>query len=96
MELKRADKMDVLSELNKMAEERYGVKTFGRFACFVNESGVPFRIFAFPMEFAICVEYAESESDAALGRFEDGDRFYLEDFQSIEEIANAVFAEIES
>lgn len=95
-EPKRANKMDILAEMNKIAYNRYREKSFGRFRCFVSASGVPFNIFAFPGENAICVEYAENESDAALGRFEDGDRFYLEDFRSLEELSNAVFAEVDS
>lgn len=95
-ELRRSDKIEMLEKIAEKAKERYREKTFGKYSCLVNANGEPFRIFAFPGEKAICIEYAESENDAALGRFEDGDRFYLEDFQSLEALTEAVFAEIDS
>lgn len=87
--------IDVLAEINELVSLKYEKKTFGKFICNVNKSGVPFFISAFPDCPALVVEYAETEQDAALGRFEDGDRFYYDDYSTIQLLAEAILNEIE-
>lgn len=48
-------------------------------SCFRKENGVIFSLTKIPGELALVVEYAVSYEEAILYRFEDGDRFYLED-----------------
>lgn len=62
--------------------------------CFINESGMYFRLFEFPGENALCVEYAENREDAFLNRFEDGERFYLDELTE-DEILKAIVEEID-
>lgn len=47
--------------------------------CFRKPDGIIFSVCSFPDEGAMVIEYAENFQDAILNRFEDGDRFYLEE-----------------
>ena len=47
--------------------------------CFRKLDGTIFSVCSFPGEAAMVIEYADSYEDAALNRFEDGDRFYLDE-----------------
>lgn len=53
-----------------------------------------FRLFEFPGENALCIEYAEGEKEARVNRYEDGDRFYLNEMDE-EEMMKAMIKEIE-
>lgn len=44
---------------------------------------------------AIGVEYAHGKLDAELYRYEDGDLFYLDDYDSIDALTKDVLQEIE-
>lgn len=87
---------DILAMVNEEAQKKYAKTRTKKHILFKKENGELFNIFAFPDEPSICVEYAENEEEADLWRFEDGDRFYLEDFQSLEALTEAIFAEIDS
>lgn len=62
--------------------------------CFKHVSGMRFRLFEFPGENALCIEYAENYEEAQKNRFEDGDCFSIEEFTE-EKIFEAMIKEIE-
>ncbi len=89
------DKYRVLDKINHHVESVFKPRVFAGRKGFVNAKGVPFTIFAFPGENAICVEYADSEAQACNGLFPwDGRRFYLDDYKSFEELLGNVMREI--
>lgn len=61
---------------------------------FKHEKGMCFRIFEFPGSNALCIEYADNIAEAQINRFEDGDRFFLDEF-SEDEMFEAMIKEIE-
>lgn len=63
--------------------------------CFKHKDGLYFRLFEFPGENALCVEYALDREDAILNRFEDGDRFYLDEMTE-DEMLQSIIEEIEA
>lgn len=63
--------------------------------CFQRADGVIFSLCSFPGEKAIVIEYAETLEEAKLNRFEDGDRFYLEEMDE-ETMFQAMLREIEA
>ncbi len=84
---------EVLSLVVGELQARFEKKLFGKNACMINQSGIPFRVCPFPDEMALVIEYAENDEDAESGRFEDGDRFYLADY-SVEDLIDAMLIEI--
>lgn len=82
---------------NKMSEQlarRYEKEIVKNQECFKHESGSFFRLFEFPGENALCIEYAESYEEAQKNRFEDGDRFYIDEMDE-EKMFAAMIKEIE-
>lgn len=90
----RKSKIDFLQEIGQELDNRYQRTTFGNRVCYISKSGIIFNPFAFPGEYALAIEYAESPEAAAQGVFEDGDRFYL-DGKSTTDVLNAMMKEIE-
>lgn len=84
---KRFEKIN--SELKKM----YKTEICCNQETFINGEG-RFRIFEFTGENALCLEYAESENEARLNLFEDGDRFYLDEYPDEEKMLQAMIEEI--
>lgn len=62
--------------------------------CFRKKDGAIFFLTIFPGNNALVIEYAENFEDALLYRFEDGDRFYLEDMDEAA-MFEAMLSEIE-
>ena len=62
--------------------------------CFRKLDGTIFCVCSFLDEAAIVIEYADSYEDAALNRFEDGDRFHLDEMNE-ETMFQAMLREIE-
>lgn len=84
----------ILLELEMILTRRYPVKFINHQQCFLKPSGEVFTVRKFPGSEAIVVEYAESEADALLYRFEDGDRFYLDEMEA-HQLIQVVLREIE-
>lgn len=86
---------DAFHEMEQRFKGKYSVKRFGKNVCFLTPSGLIFRLFEFPGEAALAIEYAETPDEAEKGLFEDGDRFYLSDLSG-NALFRAMTAEIES
>ena len=89
-------KLDVLAEISKRLEQKFEKRKFGKRECFVNKNKVPFNVHTFQTLSAFVIEYAESDEDAMLDRFEDGDVFYWDEFHTEQDILDAMLKEIES
>lgn len=88
--------LDVLAKVTERFNSQYRRKQFGKYETFVSDSDRIFSICAFPGENALVIEYADDQNDAAAGRFEDGDRFFLDEYKSLDSLIDAMQAEIES
>lgn len=77
----------------KMLEERYKTERCNGKENFRYNDGW-FRLFEFPGEYALCIEYANNKEEAEVNGYEDGDRFYLDEM-SEEEMLQAMIKEIE-
>ncbi|MCD8087553.1 MAG: hypothetical protein LUE22_03050 [Oscillospiraceae bacterium] len=84
-----------LGKIKEKLSKVYKQENFGERTYFVNQHGTPFMPFAFPGRFALGIEYADSKEDAVLGRFEDGDLFYIEDYVTVDDLFRDMFQEIE-
>lgn len=74
--------IDQISKLEKMLEQRYPRMLINSRFCFMKSTGEIFSLQKFPGADAIVVEYAANYAEAALNRFEDGDRFYLDEMDT--------------
>ncbi|MCD8021240.1 MAG: hypothetical protein LUF92_17195 [Clostridiales bacterium] len=91
------DKQKLLNVIETQMNNLYPLKKFGKSEAHVSDNGSIFRVFAFPGEDALCIEYAENEKQAMGDIFpEDGDRFYLDEYPSAEEMLKSMIHEIES
>ena len=61
---------------------------------FVATDGAFFRVYAFPSQAALVIEYADTEQEARQNALEDGDRFYLDE-TTLDEMLRLMIAEIE-
>ena len=70
-------------ERRKKMEDRFSkvfeVLYINETLCFKKSDETIFSLCTFSGEAAIVIEYAENYDEAQINRFEDGDRFYLED-----------------
>lgn len=83
-----------LAAIRARLSERYEMLDINGESFFRTNSGTFFRVYAFPGEMALVIEYADSESDAKLHRLEDGDHFYLAEL-SEDDMLNQMITEIE-
>ena len=83
-----------LAAIKARLSERYEMLDINGESFFRTNGGTFFRIYAFPGEMALVIEYADSERDAKLHRLEDGDRFYMEDL-SLDDMFKQMVSEIE-
>ena len=75
--------------------KKYKMQKVGKTERFITDKGVVFSVFQFPGENALCIEYAEDLRSAMQNAFEDGDRFYLDDFDG-DSMVSAMLDEIEA
>lgn len=89
---------DILTRVNEEMSRKYGAKAFGNRLCFVNKNGTPFNVFALKREEepVFGVEYADNVDDAERGIFEDGDAFYLADYNTLDDMITAMCQEIDN
>lgn len=87
---------DVLALITEKLSEKYEGKAVGQRQCYVNKNAVLFHTFRLQNEHAFGIEYADTVTDAEQGRFEDGDIFYLVDYNTWEEMFFAMCQEIDS
>lgn len=90
-----SDKNKALTMVCELLDERYAKRTFGKNNCYISRQGKPFKVVPFPGCDALCCEYAENFHDAEVGRFEDGDRFFMENYCSFGDFYTAIVREIE-
>lgn len=81
------------SDLESMFSDRFEQVSISDTLCFRTPNGGIFRVCSFPEEGALVIEYAETEAEANLNQFEDGDRFYLDEM-SLESMFQAMLQEI--
>ena len=81
------------SDLEAMFSEQFEQVSISDTLCFRTPNGGIFRVCPFPEEGALVIEYAETEDEAKLNQFEDGDRFYLDEM-SLESMFQAMLQEI--
>ena len=93
MEL-RKEKENRINRLEMLFAERYKQLNIHDMLCFRKKDGTIFHIVNFPESGAILIEYAESYDEAMIFRFEDGDRFYVQDMDE-ETMFQAMIDEIE-
>ena len=79
--------------ISQRLKRSFEMTRFGELDCFVYPTGGYFMLDAFVKFGAIVVGYADTEEDARLYRFEDGDLFYLEDLDE-EEMFQKILEEI--
>ena len=85
--------IDQISKLEKTLAQQYPqVFISGKF-CFMKPTCEIFSLQKFPGEDAIVVEYAANYAEATLNRFEDGDRFYLDEMDE-ETLIRCILQEI--
>lgn len=83
-----------LNKINERLTKLYPKVSVAGQECFRHESGMYFRLFEFPGSNALCIEYAENDAEAQKNRFENGDRFFLQEF-SEDEMFEEMIKEIE-
>lgn len=89
-------KNEVVEILNNKLASIYKTREINSELFCENKKGDIFIVRPFPSEEAIVVEYADNYEDALSNLFEDGDRFYLEDYETYDELSDAVVMEIEN
>ncbi len=86
--------LEVLGIVTDRFNSQYKLENYGKTEAFTTPNGTIFNVCAFPGEYALVIEYAENAEDAAAGRFEDGDRFYLDEYCDFDELIEAMKKEI--
>lgn len=71
--------IDRINRLEKTLAQQYPQVFISGRLCFMKPIGEIFSLQQFPGADAIVVEYAANCAEAALNRYEDGDRFYLDE-----------------
>ena len=86
---------EAVEAINARLAEKYGMREVnGHFFCGTGKGDI-FIVRGFPSEMALVVEYADNYEEATHNLFEDGDRFYLEDYETEDDLFNAIITEIE-
>ena len=70
---------EMINSVESKLDQRYCRLSINGKFCFMKPNGIVFSLQKMPGEEAIVVEYADSYTEALLNRFEDGDRFYIQD-----------------
>lgn len=87
---------DVLENINRYFSAIYPRQLVEKRVCYVSNNGDFFNPFLFDgAAYSFGIEYASNESEASKGNFEDGDLFYLEDYDSLDDMIEAMRREIE-
>lgn len=92
MEQKR--QLETLAIVTNRFNSQYRLEKYGKREAFVTPGGTIFNVCAFPEEYALVIEYAENAQEAMEGRFEDGDRFYLDEYNDYDQLIEAMRKEI--
>ncbi len=85
----------VMIKLNKYFASKYEKMLIDKVTCYVLPDGQIITITGMISMDAIVVEYAENKEEADKGWLEDGDLFYLSDYESDDELIEAIMNEIE-
>lgn len=83
-----------LTEVKAALSAKYRTVDLGGEKFFVASDGAFFRVYAFPSQAALVIEYADTEQEARQNALEDGDRFYLDE-TTLDEMLRLMIAEIE-
>nr|DAR25572.1 MAG TPA: hypothetical protein [Caudoviricetes sp.] len=68
-----------LRDVRKALSAQYRTVVLDDKEFFVATDGAFFRVYAFPGQAALVIEYADTEQEARQNALEDGDRFYLDE-----------------
>lgn len=93
---KKSSHNEVLTLIKEKFSGRYDKRVLPDKTCFINEHGVLFDAFSFPEWDAFGVEYANTEEEAQKWQFEDGDLFYLADYDTVDDMVEAMCKEIDN
>lgn len=91
MEQKRKNRLEYIK---KRLSLQFKSEEINSNECFLKDDGVYFHVFEFPGSNALAIEYADDLEEAKINRFEDGDRFYLDEMNE-DEMFSAMLKEIE-
>ncbi|MCD7831625.1 MAG: hypothetical protein LUI01_05110 [Firmicutes bacterium] len=95
-ELNKKSALDVLEIINRYFGTIYPRRSAARHDCYVSQKGDFFNPFLFDgAAYSFGIEYASNETEASKGIFEDGDLFFLEDYDSLDDMIEAMRREIE-
>ncbi|MCD7893243.1 MAG: hypothetical protein LUG60_06005 [Erysipelotrichaceae bacterium] len=72
----------------------YSTQNIGNRKCFINNNSVLFNVDMLKSDGAFVVEYANNITEAKHNMFEDGDLFFLEDYNSLDNLIEAMCTEI--
>ena len=89
----RDDRLTYL--LENLRKQFQSVKVNGK-DLLQTDNGTVFTLTAFPGDNALVIEYAENIFEAELNRFEDGERFYLEDYKDAERMLDDMLKEVQN
>ena len=84
-----------MKEMNRILSGKYEKKKIDKITCYELPDGQIITITGIITFNAIVVEYAENLGEADKCWFEDGDLFYLSDYDSVVQLTEAVMSEIE-
>lgn len=93
---KKSNRINRKAALEKELKKRFNEVEINGETCFLKETGEVFHVDDMGGEFdAIVIEYAQNEAEANLGRYEDGDPFYMDEMDEAE-MLDAILKEIDS
>lgn len=92
---KKSD-LNTLALITEKLSQKYDERIVGQYRCYVNKKSVLFHAFCLQNGHAFGIEYADTVDEAKQEKFEDGDIFYLADYNTIEEMFLAMCREIDS
>ena len=79
MDLMEKKLTERLRDVRKALSAQYRTVVLDDKEFFVATDGAFFRVYAFPGQAALVIEYADTEQEARQNALEDGDRFYLDE-----------------
>lgn len=92
--MERRKQLEALDLLNERLEQIYQKREIGETSYFIAPDGHAFLVSALPDYPALVVEHAEDEATAAKKQLEDGDMYFLDEWDE-EALFHAVSEEVE-
>ncbi len=93
---RKTDMSKAMTFITNGMDKAYPTIDVGNENCYKNQNDVLFNVDTLKSDGAFVVEYANNIIEAKHNMFEDGDLFFLEDYNSLDEIFQAMCDEIDS